>query len=87
MKKIIAVIDGLKYSESTTDYAVYIAKQTGSHLVGVFLDDYTYHSYKVYDMVDERGFINEEQMEKLDTNDGIARNEAAGKFSNACELV
>jgi hypothetical protein len=87
MKKIIAVIDGLKYSESTTDYAVYIAKQTGSHLVGVFLDDYTYHSYKVYDLVNERGYINEEKMEKLDRNDEKARDEAAGKFSNACQAA
>jgi hypothetical protein len=33
MKKIIAVIDGLKYSDSATEYAVHVAKQTGSHLV------------------------------------------------------
>lgn len=64
MKKIIAVFDGLKYSESAANYAVYMAKRTGSHLVGVFLDDYTYHSYKVYDMVNERGFINHSILRK-----------------------
>lgn len=85
MKKIIAVIDGLKYSESATDYAVYVAKQTGSHLVGVFLDDYTYHSYKAYDLVTERGFINEEIMAKLDKKDEETREEAAGKFGKACQ--
>ena len=87
MKKIIAVIDGLKYSESATDYAVYVAKQTDSHLVGVFLDDYTYHSYKAYDLVTERGFINEEIMAKLDKKDEETREEAAGKFSKACQVA
>ena len=45
MKKIIAALDGLKYSESVVKYAVYLAKQNSSHLVGVFLEDFTYHSY------------------------------------------
>jgi nucleotide-binding universal stress UspA family protein len=87
MKKIIAVIDGLKYSESVTDYAIYVATQTGSHLVGIFLDDYTYHSYKVYDLVTERGAIEEEKMERLNRNDEVAREEAAGKFSKACQAA
>lgn len=85
MKKIIAVIDGLKYSASTTHYAVHVAKQTGSHLVGVLLDDFTYHSYKIYELVDGRGFVNEEQMARLEKNDNESREEAAQKFSAACE--
>lgn len=84
MKKIIAVIDGLKYSESTAQYAVYIAKQTGAHLVGVFLDDFTYRSYKIYDLVNEGGFVDEGRMVRLDKKDELAREEAAGKFSNDC---
>jgi len=87
MKKIIAVFDGLKYSESAANYAVYVAKRTGSHLVGVFLDDYTYHSYKVYDMVNERGFINEDKVAGLDKQDVEVRAEAAGKFSAICEAA
>ncbi len=55
MKKIIAAFDGLKYSESTRDYAIYLAKQTNTHLVGVFLDDPIYTSYKVYDLVVKQG--------------------------------
>jgi nucleotide-binding universal stress UspA family protein len=85
MKKIIAVIDGLKYSDSTTDYAVYVAKQTGSHLVGVFLDDFTYHSYKVYELVDGSGYVNEEKMARLQKNDDESREEATRKFSIACQ--
>jgi nucleotide-binding universal stress UspA family protein len=87
MKKIIAVIDGLKYAESTTDYAVHIAKWTGAHLVGVFLDDYTYHSYKIYDLVNERSFIDEDKMATLDRNDEKAREEAADRFSQACQAA
>lgn len=85
MKKIISVIDGLKYSESTTDYAIDIAKQTGSHLVGVFLDDYTYHSYKVYDLVTERNYIDENRVIELDKNDEETRRESAARFEKACQ--
>ena len=85
MKKIIAVIDGLKYSASTTEYAVHVAKQTGSHLVGVFLDDITYHSYKIYELVDGSGYVNEEKMDRLQKNDDQTREEAARKFSIACQ--
>jgi len=87
MNKIIAVIDGLKYSESTTDYAIYMAKQTYSHLVGVFLDDYTYHSYKVYDLVNERGVISEQKVTILDKSDEQVRAAAADRFSKACQLA
>lgn len=85
MKKIIAVIDGLKYSESTTQYAVHIAKQTGSHLIGVFLDDFTYHSYKIYDLVTQSGYVSEEKMARLEKDDVEAREGAAQKFSKACQ--
>lgn len=85
MKKIIAVIDGLKYSESTTEYAIHVAKKTDSHLVGVFLDDFTYHSYKIYDLVNEDGGINEEKHTRLDKKDEKTREESAGKFSKACQ--
>jgi nucleotide-binding universal stress UspA family protein len=85
MKKVIAVIDGLKYSESATEYAVYIAKHTGSHLVGVFLDDYTYHSYKIYDVINERGFVSEDKVATLEKRDEEVRKDAADKFSAACQ--
>ena len=85
MKKIIAVIDGLKYSESATEYALYVAKLTNSHLVGVFLDDLTYHSYKIYELVSEEGGINGEKMARLENNDEQTREESAGKFSKACQ--
>lgn len=87
MKKIIAVIDGLKYSESTTEYAIYIATQTKSHLVGVFLDDYTYHSYKVYDLVTERNYLDEDRIADLNKKDEAVRRESAVKFEKACQAA
>jgi hypothetical protein len=55
MNKIIAAFDGLKYSESTGDYAIDIAKITDSKITGVFLDDRTYTSFKIYDLVLDHG--------------------------------
>jgi hypothetical protein len=85
MKKIIAVIDGLKYSESTTDYAVHFAKQTGAHLVGVFLDDFTYHSYKIYELVSDQGGISEETVARLDKKDETIREGSTERFNKACQ--
>ena len=39
MKKFIVAFDGLRFSESVRDYAVMLARQSGAHLVGVFLED------------------------------------------------
>jgi nucleotide-binding universal stress UspA family protein len=84
MKKIIAAIDGLKYSESTTAYAVHLAKQTNAHLVGIFLDDFTYHSYKIYDLVGEEG-VSTQKLEIFEEKDRETREEAKDKFEAACQ--
>lgn len=84
MKKIIAAFDGLKYSTSTRDYAINIAKQTGTHLVGIFMDDSIYTSYKMYDMLDEKGAVSEAKIKKLNQKDLAARTAAAADFEAAC---
>ena len=66
MKKNIAAFDGLKYSESTRDYAIYLAKQTNTHLVGAFMDDPTYTSYKIYELTVKQG-ASENNLTKFDT--------------------
>lgn len=84
MKKIIAAFDGLKYSESTRDYAIYMAKQTNTHLVGVFMDDRIYNSYKVYELMvkdDKSG----DKMKKLEAKDKATRDAAAKDFEKACQ--
>ncbi|HTQ28316.1 MAG TPA: universal stress protein [Puia sp.] len=86
MKKIIAALDGLKYSEGTAQCAVYIARQTGAHLVGVFLDDVTYHSYKIYDLVHEQG-VTEGEISRAEWQDNVTRKEAAQHFAGACSAA
>jgi nucleotide-binding universal stress UspA family protein len=44
MNKILAVFDGLKLSQSTADYAIFMAKQFNAHIVAVFLQDIAYRS-------------------------------------------
>jgi hypothetical protein len=84
MKKIIAAFDGLKYSESTRDYAIYLAKQTNTHLVGVFMDDPTYTSYKIYELIGKDG-VAEDKLKKLDAKDKATRYTASTNFEKACQ--
>jgi len=83
MKKIIAAFDGLKYSESTKDYALYIAKQTHTHLVGVFMDDQTYTSYKIYDLITKDG-VTDDKLKELEAKDKTVRDTVADDFEKAC---
>jgi nucleotide-binding universal stress UspA family protein len=83
MKKIIAALDGLRFSRSTTDYAISLASQTGAHLVGIFLDDVTYHSYKIFELVHDEG-VYEEEIEVLESGDEATRHQASCAFENAC---
>lgn len=84
MKKIIAAFDGLKYSESTETYALNIAEQTGALLVGVFLEDFTYHSYKLFDMVGSQG-VSQEKVKQLMSEDKAKRRQAVQKFKTSSE--
>ena len=83
MKKITAAFDGLKYAESTRDYALNIAKQTNAHLVGIFLDDPTYTSYKVYDLISKDG-VSEERLRKVAQKDKLVRASSAANFEQSC---
>jgi nucleotide-binding universal stress UspA family protein len=84
MKKIIAAIDGLKYSKSTTRYAVHLSRQMNAHLVGVFLDDFTYHSYKIYELIGNEGVL-EAKRERLEEQDKEARRQAVEDFERECQ--
>jgi nucleotide-binding universal stress UspA family protein len=84
MKKIIAAFDGLKFSESTKEYAIAIAKQTDTHLVGVFMDDPTYTSYKIYDLVLKEG-VSAAKLNKYESKDHVTREAAAKNFEKACQ--
>jgi nucleotide-binding universal stress UspA family protein len=84
MNKIIAAFDGLKYSESTRDYAVYFTKQANAHLVGVFLDDPTYTSQKIYELMVKQG-VPPEKLKKFETKDKATRDAAAKNFAKVCQ--
>jgi len=82
MKKIIAALDGLKYSRNTTDYAINLAGESGAHLVGIFLDDITYHSYKIFELVHDEG-VYEEEVKVFETRDSSLRHQASIEFEKS----
>lgn len=86
MKKIIAAFDGLKYSESTQQYAIEFSGHTDSHLVGVFMDDRTYNSFKIYELITDQG-VSEDNLKKLESKDEAARKTAAAAFEKSCRLA
>lgn len=83
MKKVSAAFDGLKFSESTLQYAISIAMQSKSVLTGVFLEDFTYHSYKLFDMVGSQG-VSKEKVKELMDRDAAQRTKSADEFKYAC---
>jgi hypothetical protein len=84
MNKYIAAFDGLKFSESTNDYAINLSKSEGAYLTGVFLDDKTYTSYKVYDLILEDG-VSEQKIKRLNHEDQLARKIASTSFEDSCQ--
>lgn len=84
MNKILVAFDGLKYSRSASEYAIDLAAQMKAHLVGVFLDDFSYHSYKIYEVVHDEGGVSEEKMERFEDEDRKARDHAVELFEIAC---
>ena len=84
MQKIIAALDGLKFSAGTRDYAIDIVKQTKTHLVWVFMDDPTYTSYKIYELIAKEG-ASVDKLNKYEAKDQATRDAAAKNFEKACQ--
>lgn len=87
MKKFIAAFDGLKFSESTLNYAIFLAKHCNAHLVGVFLEDFTRHSYTVADITRYEGENFDKHVHELNDKDSEERTESVTKFEQACQNV
>lgn len=83
MKKFISVFDGLRMSQSTLDYTIQLAKSTGAHVTGVFLDDLLYRSYSVYDVLTTSSQP-EITIKKMDEKDKEKRDSAVTQFKWAC---
>ena len=84
MKKFIVAFDGLRFSESVRDYAVQLARQSSAHLVGVFLDDFMRHSYKIYDLITKNESY-EARQTQLEEKDRYTRKLAVDSFESACQ--
>src|SRR6476620_10184967 len=83
MKKIIAAFDGLKYSESAALYAIQLAKLYGAKIFGVFLEDFTYHSYSITDLAaDDYPEAHAAQLNRMDAE---TRERATSHFAQQCE--
>jgi hypothetical protein len=87
MKKFIAAFDGLRFSTSARDYAIQLARQSSAHLVGVFLDDFSYNSFRIYDLMKEEGGYSEVKHRKLEEKDAATRKAAVEKFESACRYA
>lgn len=85
MQKIVVALDGLNYKESATEYALSLAGRLHSHLVGVFLHDKTYHSYRIYDM-DNDGMMTAEELKAAEAKDVALRKKSVQAFEQACTL-
>jgi len=84
MNKLIAAFDGLHYAHSTQEYAGLIAEKTSAHLVGIFLDDSTYTSYKVFELVSKEGSV-EHNLAEADKKDTATRLSASKQFETFCQ--
>lgn len=87
MKKILVAFDGLKYSKTAQEHAIALARKGDYMLVGAFLDDLFYHSYKIYDLVTEDGFGLDTRRRHLDQKDSKTRARSVETFSNACKAA
>jgi hypothetical protein len=84
MNKIIAAIDGLNLSRSCIQYAIELTNQSRGHLTGAFLDDFTYHSYKIHQLVGPEG-VSEETLQALEDEDVSKREQSVAIFEELCQ--
>ncbi|WP_343302657.1 universal stress protein [Chitinophaga niabensis] len=80
MKKITVVFDGLRLSESALQYAIFLGKKVSAHISALFLDDFTYNSYNMYQLIREGASENE--VRDFDLRDRTQRG-TAGRYVEA----
>lgn len=83
MKKIAAVFDGLRFSQSTLHYALLLAKQERANLTGIFPYDFTYNSFSMYNLIKEGA--SQEAIRSYEEGDKAKRDSAVGHFESACQ--
>lgn len=85
MKKFIAAFDSLNFSESTLDYAIFLAKNSQAHLVGVFLEDAARHSYSIADVSRYEGADFDKHVAEAEEHDKEERTKSKHQFEAACQ--
>jgi hypothetical protein len=83
MKKISVAFDGLKFSNSTLNYAIEVAAGSKAFLSGVFLDDFLYHSYPVTDIY-ERAEIQRIDVRAIEQQDKNINQRSMERFESVC---
>lgn len=84
MEKIITALDGLAISQSAIDYTIYIARYCRAHIVGVFLDDITHHSYSFSEVIKENSDVLDKRLQELNDGDKAKRDQSVQVFERAC---
>ncbi|WP_121354441.1 universal stress protein [Flavisolibacter nicotianae] len=85
MKMFIAAFDGLEFSESTLQYAIFLAKWSRAQLVGVFLEDFTRRSYGFKEIAAYEGTDRDHFVRQMDARDSALRKESVALFEKACK--
>lgn len=80
MLKIIVALDSLRPSKSAVSYAMDLSKRMDSHLVVVFLDDFSNCSYKSQQMLRNQFTISQETYDTCIQEDIQTRKEAVSHF-------
>jgi nucleotide-binding universal stress UspA family protein len=84
MKKISAVFDGLKFSNSTLTYAIKLAESSKAMLSGVFLEPFLYNSSQL-DELSGSHVLSPEKLQQLIEKDKAARLASTNIFELACK--
>ncbi|MBS1533355.1 MAG: universal stress protein [Bacteroidetes bacterium] len=84
-KKFLAVFDGLRYSSGAAKYAVQLSGASDAYLVGVFLDDRTYHSYSLTGQGGYAKLLAERK--ELQKTDERKRQASVRDFEKACDAA
>jgi hypothetical protein len=84
MKKIIAAFDSLKFSESTLQYSIYLAKQYDAHIVGVFLQESTRIGYAVYATMVKESSAGRTIFDEIELADKAATERSIAEFEADC---
>jgi nucleotide-binding universal stress UspA family protein len=85
MKKFIAVFDGLNFNASSLRYSLFLSQHAKVHLVGIFLEDYTRHSYGVAEITGYEGSDFDKHMHDLNEKEKEDRDSSVEQFELACQ--